>query len=152
MKTRILTATVATALSLAAALPAAAADLISVPSHKTVSETLDALEVVLGNAGATVFARIDHAAGAASIDAELRDTQVLIFGNPNLGTPAMQADQLAGLYLPLKVLAYENAAGDVFLTYEDPKDTLADLNIPADAPYVAMMQGALGKLTAAAVK
>ncbi|MEM5477843.1 DUF302 domain-containing protein [Pacificibacter sp. AS14] len=151
MKFRILFASIATALATSAALPAAA-DLISVQSNKSVSETLDALETAVKNAGATVFVRIDHGAGAAGIGAELADTELLIFGNPKLGAPAMQADQLAGLYLPLKALAYENAAGEVFLTYEDPKDTLAGLNIPADAPYVAMMQGALGKLTAAAVQ
>lgn len=132
-----------------AAIPAAA-ELIKVPTEKTVTAALDALEVALGNAGATVFARVDHAAGAAKVDLELDDAQVLIFGNPKLGTPAMQADPRAGLYLPLKALAYKDADGQVWITYEDPADMFAGLDIAADTPFVAKMQGALGKLTAAA--
>ncbi|MDC0738826.1 DUF302 domain-containing protein [Cognatishimia sp. SS12] len=128
----------------------ASAELIKVPTDKTVSAALDALEGALANAGATVFARIDHAAGAAKVDMSINDAQVLIFGNPALGTPAMQADLRAGLYLPLRALAYQDAEGQVWITYEDPADTFAGLNIPADAPFVAKMQGALGKLTAAA--
>lgn len=139
------------AIAMASALPAAA-ELISVPSNKTVPATLDALETALANAGATVFARIDHAAGAASIDAKLAPSELLIFGNPKIGTPPMQQDPRAGLFLPLKALAYEDSTGNVFLTYEDPADTFSGLDIAPDAPSIAMMQGALGKLTAAAVK
>lgn len=137
------------ALAVTTAIPAAA-ELIKVPTEKSVTQALDALEVALGNAGATVFARVDHAAGASKVDMALDDAQVLIFGNPKLGTPAMQADPRAGLYLPLKALAYKDADGQVWISYEDPADMFAGLDIAADAPFVAKMQGALGKLTAAA--
>ena len=139
------------AIALMSALPAAA-ELMKVPSSKPVPDTMDALQAAVEGAGATVFARVDHAAGAQKAGLELAGSQLLIFGNPKLGTPAMQADMRAGLYLPLKVLAYEDAEGQVWLTYEDPAEMLSGLDVPADAGFVAKMQGALGKLTAAAVQ
>ena len=81
---------------------------------------------------------------------KLGASELLIFGNPALGTPVMQADPLAGLYLPLKVLAYEDADGAVWLAYEAPAETFDDLAVPKDAEALAKMAGALGKLTAAA--
>ena len=128
------------ALMMSAAMPASA-DLITVKSEKSVVETMDALEAAVNGAGATVFARVDHQAGAASVDLEMPAAQVLIFGNPKLGTPAMNADIAASLYLPLKVAVHEADGGSV-LVYEDPADMFADLNIPADAPFVKVMQGA----------
>ncbi|WP_323782718.1 DUF302 domain-containing protein [Leisingera sp.] len=142
---------VAGAIALMSALPAAA-DLMQIPSHKPVAETMDALQAAVEGAGATVFARVDHGAGARKAELELGASQLLIFGNPKLGTPAMQADMRAGLYLPLRVLAYEDAEGQVWLTYEDPAEMLSALDIPADAGFIAKMQGALGKLTAAAAQ
>ncbi|UWQ40278.1 DUF302 domain-containing protein [Leisingera aquaemixtae] len=138
-------------IALAAALPAAA-DLVTVQSQKPVAETMDALQAAVEGAGATVFARVDHAAGAQTAGMELPGSQLLIFGNPKLGTPAMQADMRAGLYLPLKVLAYEDADGQVWLTYQDPAEMLSGLDIPADAEFIAKMQGALGKLTSKAAE
>jgi len=140
----------ATALTLGVAMPAAA-DLVTVTSDKSVAETMDALEAAVTGAGATVFARIDHQKGAASVDLEMPAAQTLIFGNPKLGTPAMQADLRAALYLPLKVAIIEGAEGTV-ITYEDPAEMLGDLNVPADAKFVKMMQGALGKLTGKAAE
>jgi len=133
------------------ALPALA-DLVKVESRHSVSATLDALEVALDKAGATVFARVDHARGAQDIGAELPASQLLIFGNPKLGTPAMQADMRAGLFLPLKALAYEDADGTVWLTYEDPVMMFAGLEIEPSAEFVAMMTGALQKLSTAATQ
>ncbi|AHD10307.1 DUF302 domain-containing protein [Phaeobacter gallaeciensis] len=139
------------AIAVMSAFPAAA-DLIKIPSQKPVAETMDALQAAVEGAGATVFARVDHAAGAQKVDLSLGDAQLLIFGNPKLGTPVMQADPRAGLFLPLKILAYQDAEGQVWLTYEDPAEMLSGLGVPADAEAVAKMQGALGKLTSAAVK
>lgn len=127
-----------------------AQDIIKVKTDKTVQGAMDALETVVGNAGATVFARVDHAAGAGKVDLELADSQLLVFGNPKLGTPAMQVDPLAGLFLPLKVLAYQDADGQVWLAYEDPKHTMSDLDGVSDAPVIEKMQGALKRLTTAA--
>ena len=126
-------------------------DMIKVQSQNDVATTMDTLEAAVTGAGAKVFARVDHAAGAKSANLDLAPAQVLIFGNPKLGTPAMQDNPLAGYYLPLKVLVYEDATGEVWLAYEAPKDMLDDLpGISGDAEYIAKMTGALGKLTAKA--
>jgi len=93
--------------------------LVSVASKYSVKDTLDRLEADLRAKGVTVFARIDHAAGAASVAMPLRPTEVLIFGNPKGGTPLMQANQTIGIDLPLKVLAWQGADGKVWLTYND---------------------------------
>jgi uncharacterized protein (DUF302 family) len=142
------------ALSLAVAMALTAfqtaADVVKIEAQGAVPEVMDRLESAVQGAGATVFARVDHAAGAASVDMELAPAQVLIFGNPALGTPAMQADALAGLFLPLKVLAYEDTDGKVWLAYQDPKETFDDLKIDDDAEYIGKMKGALEKLTGAA--
>ena len=132
------------------AVPALAADVTRVAATGSVTEVMDRLEAAVTGAGATVFARVDHGAGAASVDMKLGASELLIFGNPALGTPVMQADPLAGLYLPLKVLAYEDADGAVWLAYEAPAETFDDLAVPKDAEALAKMAGALGKLTAAA--
>jgi uncharacterized protein (DUF302 family) len=140
----------AAAAALTLALPARA-EMIDKTSPHSVPETIDRLAAAVEGAGATVFARVDHAAGAASVDMELRPTELLIFGNPKLGTPAMIDGQTAGLDLPLRVLAYADGEGVVHLTYHDPADLAADHGLPADAEYIKMMTGALDKLTSKAV-
>ncbi len=137
---------------LAGASAAMADDIIKVQTEKTVPQVLDALETAVGNAGATVFARIDHAAGAQKVGTPIRPNQVLIFGNPKLGTPAMQLDPRAGLFLPLKVQAYEDENGQVWLAYEDPKETMDDFDEVEKSPVIEKMRGALAKLTAAAAQ
>ncbi|MGB7321839.1 MAG: DUF302 domain-containing protein [Albidovulum sp.] len=128
----------------------ASAEIMRVQSTMAVPETMDALENAVTGAGATIFARVDHAGGAAGAGLELSASQLLIFGNPKLGTPAMQADPLAGLYLPLKVLVYEDADGAAWLAYDDPAAMFEGMNIPADAEYIKKMTGALAKLTGVA--
>lgn len=124
--------------------------LIKTKTDRSVAEAIDALQTAVEGAGAKVFARVNHAGGAASIDMKLEDCEVLIFGNPKVGTPAIQADPAAGLYLPLKVLAYKDADGTVWITYQDPASMFDGLNIDKDAEFIKTMQGALAKLTAAA--
>ncbi len=126
------------------------ADLITKQSPHTVSETIDRLSAAVENAGAKVFARVDHAKGAMSVEMDLRPTEMLMFGNPKLGTPALQAAQTAGLDLPLRVVAYEDEAGQVHVSYHDPKSLTAH-GVPADAEVLMKMTGALDKLTSAAV-
>ena len=98
----------------------AADGLVTVASNVGAKQTIDRLEAVLKAGGGTIFARIDHAAGAASVNLPLRPTELLIFGNPKGGTPLMQAQQTIGIDLPLKALAWEDAAGKVWLSYNDP--------------------------------
>ena len=141
----------AAAIALAGA-PALAEDdaLLRVQSSSDVATTMDRLESAVTGAGATVMARVDHTAGAASVDMDLGPTQVLIFGNPKIGTQAMQDDPRAGLFLPMKVLVYEDAEGRTWLAYQDPEEMFDDLEIEDEADYIGMMTGALDKLTAKA--
>ncbi|MGI9386226.1 MAG: DUF302 domain-containing protein [Methyloligellaceae bacterium] len=122
------------------------------PSPYTVAETLDRLTNVLKKKGITIFARVDHAAGAKKVSKTLRPTALLIFGNPKLGTPLMQSSQLIGLDLPLKALAYKDEAGKVWLTYPMPGHLKAKYGISDKDPVFAKITGALGKLTDAALK
>ena len=128
-----------------------AADLLKKTSPHSVSETMDRLEAAVNGAGATVFARVDHTAGAKKVDMDLRPTQLLIFGNPKLGTPAMQDGQTAGLDLPLRVLVYADEKGVVHVAYHAPAGLAATHDLPSDAKYLQMMTGALDKLTGKAV-
>jgi uncharacterized protein (DUF302 family) len=95
--------------------------LVSVPSAHGVKETLDRLENDVRSKGITIFARIDHAAGAKAVGLPLRPTELLIFGNAKAGTPLMQSHQTLGIDLPLKVLGWEDAAGKVWLSYNEPE-------------------------------
>lgn len=132
------------------ALPASA-EIVRKTSPHSVSETADRLAAAVEGAGATVVARIDHAAAAAGVDAELRPTTVLVFGNPKLGTPVMQADQAAGLDLPMRVVIFEGPDGAVTVAYHDPAELAASHAVPADLEALGTMAGALDKLTGAAV-
>jgi uncharacterized protein (DUF302 family) len=93
--------------------------LINLPATRPVAELIDRLEAALATRGITVFARIDHAAGAATAGMPLRPTTVLIFGDPRAGTPLMRAEQRLGLDLPLRILAWEDADGRTWLTHQD---------------------------------
>jgi len=84
-------------------------------------ETMDRLEAAIRSKGMTVFARIDHAAGAASVGLVLRPTELLVFGNAKAGTPLMQVNQAIGLDLPLRALVWQDAAGVTFLSFDDPR-------------------------------
>jgi uncharacterized protein (DUF302 family) len=95
--------------------------LVSVLSRFGAKETIDRLEAALLANGAAIFARVDHAAGAAQAGQSLRPTELLIFGNPQVGTPLMQSQQSIGIDLPLKALAWEDEAGAAHIAYNDPK-------------------------------
>jgi uncharacterized protein (DUF302 family) len=94
--------------------------LIIINSKHSVSETIDRLQTALQNKGMTIFIRIDHAAGAEKVGLHLRPTELLIFGNPKVGTPLMLCSQTAAIDLPQKALAYEDETGQVRLAYNDP--------------------------------
>jgi uncharacterized protein (DUF302 family) len=131
---------------------ASAADgLMAVASPRGVPETMDRLEQLVEQRGLKVFARIDHAAGAASIDASLRPTQLLIFGNPRGGTPFMACAQTVGIDLPLKALVWEDASGRVWIGYNDPA-FIAERHEVGACPAVDDLRRALEGLVAAAVE
>ncbi len=123
--------------------------LVTKQSNHDVKTTVDRLEAAVNKAGATVFARVDHAGGAAKVDMELQPMEVLVFGNPKLGTPIIQAAPEAGLDLPIKVLVWQD--GDkVLIGYLEPQDLKARYGISGADKSFEMMTGALGKLTDAA--
>jgi uncharacterized protein (DUF302 family) len=95
--------------------------LITLPSAFSAKETIDRLVAAVTAKGMAVFARIDHAAGAVAAGLMLRPTELLIFGNAKGGTPLMQAEQTIGIDLPLKALAWEDAGGKVWLSYNAPE-------------------------------
>ncbi|MFQ5656345.1 MAG: DUF302 domain-containing protein [Candidatus Methylomirabilales bacterium] len=121
--------------------------LITKRSAYSVAETLNRLERVLREKGVVVFARIDHAAGAESIGRELRATEVLIFGNPRLGTPLLQSNQTVGIDLPLKALAWEDETGQVWLTYNAPAFLASRRGIIDRGKVVEKMTTALDNCT-----
>jgi len=92
---------------------------ISKPSPYTVDETIRRLDEVVRGKGLTVFARIDHRAGAREVGLDMQDEQVLIFGSPRAGTPLMMARPLVALDLPLRVLVWRASDGRVWATYQD---------------------------------
>jgi len=124
---------------------AAWADPVVKSSPMSVAETVDGLVLAVQSAGATVFARVDHSAGARSVGETLPPAEVLIFGNPALGTQAMQQDLRAGLLLPLRVLVYEDAEGQTYITYSPAADLFAGLAV-SDAVQ-ARVDAALNGLT-----
>jgi uncharacterized protein (DUF302 family) len=98
----------------------AADGLTTIRSSHGPKDTMNKLEAEVKAKGMTVFARIDHAAGAAAVGLTLRPTELLIFGNAKGGTPLMQSNQTIGIDLPLKVLVWEDASGATWLSYNDP--------------------------------
>jgi len=93
--------------------------LTTIPSSHGPKETMDRLEAGAKAKGMTVFARIDHAAGAAEVGLSLRPTAVLIFGAAKAGTALMQANQTIGIDLPLKALVWQDAQGKTWLSYNE---------------------------------
>ncbi|MGD1984810.1 MAG: DUF302 domain-containing protein [Chromatiaceae bacterium] len=127
----------------------AADGLIKVESQYPPDETMDRLVAAVSEKNLKVFARIDHAAGAASIGEELRPTELLIFGNPKGGTPFMKCAQTVGIDLPLKALVWQDGDGRVWVGYNDPA-FLAGRHATVSCPVVSGMSKALAGLATAA--
>ena len=127
----------------------ALADTVTLTTDRGVTEAMDALAAAVSEAGATVFARVDHAEGARSVDMSLPEAQLLVFGNPQLGTQAMQDDIRAGLVLPLRVLIYDDD-GETVIIYEEVDDMFEGLEIDGDAEYLGAIEQALRNLTTTA--
>ena len=104
----------------------------SVLSPHPVAQTMERLQAAVTEAGATVFARVDHGAGAASVGMELRDAELLLFGNPRLGTPILQQDIRAGLILPMRVLVHATPGGGAAIVWEAPAQMLSGLDVEMD--------------------
>jgi uncharacterized protein (DUF302 family) len=108
---------------------------------------MDRLEAELRAQGMTVFARIDHAAGAAEAGLELRPTQLIIFGNARGGTPLMKSVQTVGIDLPLKALVWEDASGTTWLSYNEPSWIAQRHGVANAEPVVSKMAAALSAIS-----
>jgi len=131
---------------------AAAEGLVSVKSPYSVKETLDRFENAAKGKGLNVFLRLDHAAGARKIGKTLRSTELLVFGNPQGGTPLMECAQSAGIDLPLKALAWQDASGQVWLAYNDPRFLATRHGAGDCGPVVSNLTKALARLAQETVK
>lgn len=133
---------------LSAATPAIA-DIEQMEAQGSVEDAFARLENAVQSAGATIFATVDHGAGAAGAGLELAPSRLLVFGNPQLGTPVMQEDPLAGLYLPLKMLVYREGE-QTYVAYEEVDETFDDLDVDDDLEVLEKMEGALETFAKAA--
>lgn len=136
---------------LCAPLWASAADgLLTLKSPHSAQTTMNRLEAIVRERGLTVFARVDHAGGAAKVGKAMRPTELLIFGNPQGGTPFIECAQTVGIDLPLKALVWEDASGQVWLGYNDTAYLARRHDVPACAAAAHLAKAAAG-LAAAAV-
>lgn len=151
MRPLILAATLAFAAPLAPL--ADEADMIRVKSASDVPATVEKLVTAAEAAGATVFARVDHGAGAQKVGKDIGPSVAVIFGNPAAGTPVMEQNRLAGAILPLQVLVYQDTDGTVWLAHEDLGDRLDDLDgIDGTDEAVTKLEGALDNLVKTAAQ
>lgn len=125
---------------------------IRIKSMHSVTATVDKLESELKNKGMTIFKRVSHSDGAAKVGLELRPTELLMFGNPKVGTPLMQCQQLAALDLPQKALVYEDETGQVWLAYNDPEYIAARHNISGCDDVIHKISSALANFSRAATR
>jgi YD repeat-containing protein len=126
--------------------------LITKPSKYPVAETLTRLEGVLKSRGMSIFARIDHQAEAEKAGLQMRPAQLLIFGNPKGGTPLMVASPTAAIDLPLKALAWEDADGKVWLSYNAMSYLRTRHDIQGKEELIANLDGALDAMTSKALE
>lgn len=124
--------------------------LISKKSKYSVKETIDRLEGVLKKKGITIALRWSHSDKGNAVGIPLRPTELLIFGNPKLGTNMFTSKQTSGIDLPMKALAWEDEKGQVWLTYNDPNYITKRHGITDRDKVAKKMTGALDKFTSAA--
>jgi uncharacterized protein (DUF302 family) len=137
--------------ALCLALPLSAAEgMINVPSSFNVKETAERLLKVLEQKKMTLFVHVEHSGGAEKVGLELRDTELVIFGNPKVGTPLMQCEQSVAIDLPQKALIWEDEKGSVWLSYNDPRYLEKRHNISGCEAVIAKIEKALAGITKAA--
>ncbi len=125
--------------------------LITKKSNHSADKTIERLQAILKKKGITIFARVSHTGGAKKAKIDLRKTELLIFGNPKLGSHFFTSNQTAGIDLPMKALAWQDKKGQVWLTYNDPSYVANRHNIKDRAKFVKKMTGALNKFTDLAI-
>jgi len=121
--------------------------LIVKQSPHSVAETLDRLAAATEEKGLNIFSRIDHAGGAEKAGLDLRPTQLLIIGNPNVGTPLMQTDQRLALSLPLRIASWQDEDGTVWVGYWSPQVLAVQYGVSGQDERLQKMAGVLDALT-----
>ncbi|MGB5445221.1 MAG: DUF302 domain-containing protein [Psychromonas sp.] len=135
---------ISTLFILSVAIPAQAAEgVVDIESAFTVKETADRMEIILKEKGMTLFNRINHAQGASNVGIELRDTELIIFGNPKVGSPLIQCQQSVAIDLPQKALIWEDANGKVWISYNDPRYLEKRHNITGCEEVLSKVENAL---------
>ena len=122
---------------------------IQMRSTHSAAQTMEQLEKAVTQKGLKIFAHINHSAAAAAVGMKLRPTQLLIFGNPKVGTRLMECSQTAGAALPLKMLVWTDADGRTWVGYTDPR-TMARRHHAGTCPIVNKMHKAMAALAKAA--
>ena len=136
---------------LSIAIPAQAADgVVNVQSTFNVEETADRMESILKEKGMTVFNRIKHSQGASKVGIELRDTELIIFGNPKVGSPLMKCQQSVALDLPQKALIWEDDEATVWISYNDPRYLVKRHSIDGCEEVISKIEKALSGISKAA--
>lgn len=121
-------------------------------SQNSIDDTYTKLtDAINANQQLTIIAELDHQANAASVGLELRPTKLVVFGNPNLGTPLMQSAQTLGIDLPQKMLVYENENGEVNVAYNDPSFLAQRHRVEANEDILTTITNALNNLSEAAI-
>lgn len=123
---------------------------ISIESNYTVKETTDRFERILEKKGLTMFARINHSVNASNVNLELAPTEVIVFGNPRVGTPLMLCSKTVAIDLPQKALFWEDINGQVWLSYNNPEYLEERHNIKGCEQVINKISDVLGKLSKAA--
>lgn len=126
--------------------------LVTKASKHSVTDTVNRLETVLKASGMTVFARIDHRAEAEKVGLTMRPAQLVIFGNPRGGTPLMASSPTTAIDLPLKALAWEDANGRVWLSYNSLAYLKSRHGIEGQDELVARLETALETLASKALE
>ena len=126
--------------------------LIQLESDYSVNETANRVEKVLKGKGMTIFARIDHAKGASSVQMDLLPTELIIFGNPKIGTLLMQCDRTVAIDLPQKALIWKDQDEQVWLAYNDAAYLAKRHQLKDCKAVIKKISGALNKLMKMAIK
>ena len=125
----------------------AAEGLINVQSDFSVKETTDRLEKILNKKGMTIFNQINHSDAAQKVGVELRETQLIIFGNPKVGSPLMQCQQSVAIDLPQKAIIWEDDKSKVWISYNDPRYLGKRHNIIGCDDVISKVEKALSGIT-----
>jgi uncharacterized protein (DUF302 family) len=132
-------------------MPVKAADgVVNVQSAFNVKETADRLESILNEKGMTIFKRIKHSEGAGKVGIELRETELIIFGNPKVGSPLMNCQQSVAIDLPQKALIWEDSESKIWISYNDPRYLEKRHDISGCEEVISKIENALSGIAKAA--